>query len=70
MGKTLELAKIEVIEEYENKMLVKHREQYKKLRESELILTQKQEARNRRNIDEQDRRAEQNRGNKAQEITL
>jgi hypothetical protein len=39
--------------------MIKHRECYKKLRESELFYTQKQEAKNKRNLDEQDRRAEQ-----------
>ena len=59
IGKSLELARIEVIEDHERAEMIKHRECYKKLRESELFYTQKQEAKNKRNLDEQDRRAEQ-----------
>lgn len=39
IGKSLELARIEVIEEYERAEMIKHREDYKKLRESELLYT-------------------------------
>lgn len=41
IGKSLELARIEVIEEHEDSQMKKHRENYKKLRESELLLSQK-----------------------------
>lgn len=41
VGKSLEAARIEVIEEYEKAQFLKHRANYKKLRESELMLTQK-----------------------------
>lgn len=39
IGKTLEQSKIEVIEEYEVFLLNQHRAEYKRLRESELVLT-------------------------------
>ena len=59
VGKTLEQAQIEVVEEYEDFVLTHHKAEYKKLRESELLLTQKEEARYVRFMEEQDRRAEQ-----------
>ena len=58
IGKTLEQSKIEVIEEYEQYLLGQHRAEYKRLRESELILTQKQEAKYLRTMEESDRRIE------------
>jgi radial spoke head protein 3 len=39
IGKSLELSKIEVIEEYEHDLFVAHKKQFKMLRESELIIT-------------------------------
>lgn len=43
VGKALELSLIEVIEEYENAQLKKHRQSFKMIRESELIATQRLE---------------------------
>ena len=39
VGKSLELARIEAVEDFELKELFKHKTNYKKLRESELIYT-------------------------------
>jgi hypothetical protein len=44
VGRSLETARIEVVEDYEIQQIEKHRQEYKKLRESELILTQQMEA--------------------------
>lgn len=66
IGKTLEQSQIEVIEEYQDYLLVQHRQEYKRLRESELILTQKQEAKYLRHMEESDRRIEQVRAHKQQ----
>jgi isocitrate dehydrogenase kinase/phosphatase len=59
IGKTLEQARIEVIEEYECALLLKHRKEYKRLRGAELMLTQKQEAKTKRTVEETERRNEQ-----------
>ena len=56
VGKSIEHARIEVIEEYENGILNKHKADYQQVREAELMETQRlEEMRTRRN-DEIDRR--------------
>lgn len=48
VGKSLELARIEVIEDFEIKELKKHNAIFKKIRDSELLYTQQEEAKNNR----------------------
>jgi len=55
-GKALELARIEVIEEQECTDLAKQKQQYKKVKEAELIETQRMEATRFRKTNETDRR--------------
>ena len=45
VGKSLEQARIEVIEDYESEKLVRHKADYKQKREAMLIQTQRIEAR-------------------------
>ncbi len=45
VGKSLEQARIEVIEQYENSVLAKHNARYKQQREAMLVQTQRVEAR-------------------------
>jgi len=61
VGKALDQAQVEVIEEWEYAQLMKHKAQYKQLRESELVETQRMEAANTRKNEEQDRRVLQQR---------
>lgn len=68
VGRSLETAQIEVIEEFEEFVLKQHRAQFKQLKESELILTQKQEALHERLMEEQDRRTEQVRADRNKEV--
>jgi hypothetical protein len=56
VGKSLEQARIEVIETYENAVLAKHNSMYKRNREAMLVQTQRIEARQSRRNDETDRR--------------
>ena len=56
VGKTLEHARIEVIEEHEAEVLEEMRAEYKKRREAMLIETQRKEAHRLRRLDEEDRR--------------
>ncbi len=56
VGKAIEHARIEVIESYENQVIVKHKKRFLQLKEAELMETQRlEEARSRKN-DEIDRR--------------
>ena len=56
VGKSIEHARIEVIEEHEEKELLKHKRKFLQLKEAELMETQRlEEARTRKN-DETDRR--------------
>jgi len=55
-----------VIEEWELAQLKKHKTQFKQLRESELIETQRMEAANSRKNEEQDRRVLQQRTQSSQ----
>ena len=56
VGKSIEHARIEVIEEWEKKQLDRHKREWLQLKEAELMETQRHEgARDRRN-DEMDRR--------------
>lgn len=69
VGKSLDQAQVEVIEEWEYEQLAKHKAQYKQLRESELVETQRMEAANTRKNEEQDRRVLQQRtANQMQEM--
>jgi hypothetical protein len=61
VGKSLDQAQVEVTEEWEYEQLAKHKAQYKQLRESELVETQRMEAANTRKNEEQDRRVLQQR---------
>ena len=63
VGKSLEQARIEVIETYENAVLAKHNSTYKRTREAMLVQTQRIEARQSRRNDETDRRNLQQRVN-------
>lgn len=56
VGKSLELARIEVIEDFEIKELKKHNAIFKKIRDSELLYTQQEEAKNNRFEQELDMR--------------
>lgn len=58
-GRSLELARIEVVESFEQHVLNTHKAEYKQLRETELLLTQQMEARNHRRIEEYDNRHDQ-----------
>ena len=63
VGKSLEQARIEVIEAHENAVLAKHNALYKQKREAMLVQTQRVEARQDRHNDEIDRRNLQQRVN-------
>lgn len=52
VGKALDQAQVEVTEEWELAQLMKHKAQYKQLRESELVETQRMEAANTRKNEE------------------
>ena len=56
VGKSLEQAQIEVIEDYESAKLTKHKMGFKQQKEASLIQTQRMEARQERRDDENDRR--------------
>lgn len=56
VGKSLEQARIEVIEQHENAVLAQHNARYKQNREAMLVQTQRVEARQGRRNDEIDRR--------------
>ena len=56
VGKALEDAQIEVIEDYENQELQKHKKMFLQLKEAELMETQRMEASRKRRIDEAERR--------------
>ena len=75
VGKSLEQARIEVIETHENAVLAMHNARYKQNREAMLVQTQRVEARQGRRNDEIDRRNLQQRvhlvltdGNEKREI--
>ena len=63
VGKSLEQARIEVIEAHENAVLAMHNAKYKQKREAMLVQTQRVEARQNRHNDEIDRRNLQQRVN-------
>ena len=44
VGKALELAKIEVIEDHEKEIFIEHRKKYQMLRQSELLNSQRVES--------------------------
>lgn len=52
IGRTLEHARIEVVEAYEQQELEKHKVAYKRLRENELLRTQQVEMAQKRKTDE------------------
>lgn len=66
VGKSIEHARIEVIEEYENDILKKHKAEYQQVREAELMETQRLEELRARRNDEVDRRNMQMRIAKSQ----
>ncbi len=56
VGKALELAQIESIEDYEKRELAKHKKLFLQMKEAELIETQRMEAARKRRTDESERR--------------
>ena len=56
MGKTLENARIEVLEEWEQDELRRHRRRFQQRKEAELMETQRVEAARKRRTDETERR--------------
>jgi hypothetical protein len=56
VGKSIEHARIEIIEQYENQQLAKHKKQFLQLKEAELMETQRLEEQRTRKNDEIDRR--------------
>ena len=56
VGKSIEHARIEVIEENENNIISKHKSEYQQVREAELMETQRLEEMRGRKNDEIDRR--------------
>jgi radial spoke head protein 3 len=56
VGKSIEHARIEVIEEYEGQVLAKHKRRFLQLKEAELMETQRLEEARARKSDEVDRR--------------
>ena len=69
VGKCLEHARIEVIEDYEKQTLGNHKAIYKQMKESELMETQRVEAARNRKIEEIERRNMQMRTQRAMSIT-
>lgn len=65
VGKALEAAQIEVIEDFENGELSKHKKLYQQIKEAELMETQRMEASRKRRIDETERRNLQQRTTKS-----
>ena len=68
VGKALELARIEVIEDYERSELLRHKKRTKTIRESSLIEVHRLEARKVRGAEEIDRRMLQKRVRVAMDI--
>lgn len=68
VGKSIEHARIEVIEEFEAKVLADHKKKFVQLKEAELMETQRLEAARERKNDEIDRRNLQMRTTKTQLI--
>jgi hypothetical protein len=56
VGKAIELAQIESIEEFEKKELSKHKKLFLQIKEAELLETQRMEAARKRRTDESERR--------------
>ena len=68
IGKAIELAQIEAIEDHEKKELTKHKSLFLQIKEAELIETQRMEAARKRRIDENERRSLQQRTYKSQKV--
>ena len=68
VGKSIEQARIEVIEDWENLCLQKHKADYKQKKEAMLMQTQRMEAQQQRRDDESNRRMLQARLN--QQVTI
>jgi len=68
VGKALELAQIESIEDYEKRELAKHKKLFLQMKEAELIETQRMEAARKRRTDESERRSLQQRTYKSQKV--
>lgn len=68
IGKALELAQIEAIENFENKELAKHKKLFLQMKEAELIETQRMEAGRKRRMEEGERRNLQQRTSKNQKV--
>ena len=68
VGKAIELAQIESIEEFEKKELAKHKKLFLQIKEAELIETQRMEAARKRRTDESERRSLQQRTYKSQKV--
>jgi shikimate kinase len=68
VGKALELAQIEVIEQFERNELSKHKKLFLQMKEAELMETQRMEAARKRRTEENERRNLQQRTNKNQKI--
>jgi len=56
VGKALEHAQIEVIEDFESREMSKHKKAFLQLKEAELMETQRMEAARKRRIEETERR--------------
>ncbi len=68
VGKALEHAKIEVIEDMEKEDLSQHKKKFLQIKEAELMETQRMEAARKRRIEETERRNLQQRTAKSQKI--
>lgn len=69
VGKVLEHARIEAIEEYEQNKLADHKSKFKQMKEAELMETQRVEAARNRKNEEIERRNMQMRTQRAMSIT-
>ena len=68
VGKALELAQIEAIEEFERKELNNHKSLFLQIKEAELMETQRMEAARKRRMEESERRNLQQRTTKSQKV--
>lgn len=70
VGKAIELAQIESIEDFEKRELAKHKKLFLQMKEAELIETQRMEAARKRRTDESERRNLQQRTYKSQKVMV
>merc|ERR1719486_1341778 len=69
-GKTLEQSLMEVLEEEELDSIRRHQEEYEQMRNAELLEVQRMEAAEKRRADELDRRLQQQRAQKEQDMSV